>query len=77
MRQWQKDALKVFREARALAYRTSDRRLHRACGRAIDAMVAQGGLVPSELRIYAKETRELCRDPEPLSENAVRTRLMG
>jgi hypothetical protein len=58
MRQWQKDALKVFREARAHATRTSDLPLHQACSRAIEAMVAEGGCVPSDLRIYARQTRE-------------------
>jgi hypothetical protein len=64
MRLWQKDALKVFREARAHAARTSDVRLHQACGRAIEAMVAEGGCVPSDLRIYARETRELYGIPD-------------
>ena len=59
MRQWQKDALSVIREARAHATRTSDKRLHLACSSAIDAMVMEGGQVPSELRIYARQTREL------------------
>ena len=59
MRQWQKDALAVIREARAHATRNSDIRLHLACSRTIDAMVMEGALVPSELRIYARQTREL------------------
>lgn len=59
MRQWQKDALAVIREARAHATRTSDTRLHLACSRTIEAMVMEGGQVPSELRIYARQTREL------------------
>lgn len=59
MRQWQKDALSVIREARAHATRTSDKRLHLACSRTIDAMVKEGGQVPAELRIYARQTREL------------------
>lgn len=59
MRQWQKDALSVIREARAHATRTSDRRLHLACSRTIDAMVMEGGQVPSELRTYARLTRQL------------------
>jgi hypothetical protein len=58
MRQWQKDALKVIREARAHASRTSDVPLHQACSRAIEAMVAEGGCVPSDLRIYAREIHE-------------------
>ncbi len=60
MRQWQKDALKVIREARLHANRNSDDRLHQACSRAIEAMVMEGGQVPSELRVYARQTRELC-----------------
>lgn len=59
MRQWQKDALSVIREARTHATRTSDKRLHLACSSAIDAMVMEGGQVPSDLRIYARQTREL------------------
>jgi hypothetical protein len=59
MRQWQKDALSVIREARAHAIRTSDKILHLACSNAIDAMVMEGGQVPSELRIYARQSREL------------------
>ena len=59
MRQWQKDALAVIREARAHATRNSDTGLHLACSRAIEAMVMEGGQVPSELRIYARQTREL------------------
>jgi hypothetical protein len=58
MRQWQKDALTVIREARAYATRTSDSRLHLACSRTIEAMVMEGGQVPSELRAYARQTRE-------------------
>ncbi|MBL9050146.1 MAG: hypothetical protein JNK19_08555 [Tabrizicola sp.] len=59
MRQWQKDALSIIREARAHATRTSDKRLHLACSRTIEAMVMECGQVPSELRIYARQTREL------------------
>ena len=59
MRQWQKDALSVIREARNHATRNSDTQLHVACSHAIDAMVMEGGQVPSELRIYARQTREL------------------
>lgn len=59
MRRWQKDALSVIREARAHATRTSDKRLHLACSRTIEAMVMEGGQVPSELRIYARQTRQL------------------
>lgn len=62
MRQWQKDALAVIREARAHATRTSDTRLHLACSRTIEAMVMEGGQVPSELRTYARQTRELNED---------------
>lgn len=59
MKQWQKDALKVFREARAHATRTTDSRLHLACSKTIEAMVMDGGQVPADLRIYAIQTREL------------------
>jgi hypothetical protein len=59
MRQWQKDALSVIREARAHATQTSDKRLHLACIRTIETMVMEGGQVPSELRIYALQTRQL------------------
>jgi hypothetical protein len=59
MRQWQKDALKVIREARAHAIRTTDSCLHLACSRTIEAMVMNGGQVPADLRIYASQTREL------------------
>ena len=59
MRQWQKGALSVIREARAHATRTSDRRLHLACSRTIEAMAMEGGQVPSELRIYARQTLQL------------------
>ena len=58
MRQWQKDALRVIREARAHATRISDSRLHVACSRSIDAMVMDGCIMPSELRIYARQIRE-------------------
>jgi hypothetical protein len=64
MRLWQKDALKVIREARAHATRTSDPNLHQACSRAIEAMVAEGGCVPSDLRNYARHTRESCGIPD-------------
>lgn len=59
MRRWQKDALVVIREARAHATKTSDVRLHLSCCRVIEAMVLEGGQVPSELRLYARQTREL------------------
>lgn len=59
MRLWQKDALRLFREARAHATKTSDVALHQACARAIEAMIAEGGCVPSDLRRYAQLTREL------------------
>lgn len=59
MRQWQKDALWVIREARTHATRTSNKHLHLACSRTIDAMVMEGGQVPSDLRTYAREAREL------------------
>jgi hypothetical protein len=58
MRPWQKDALKLFREARSHALQTGNRSLHRACAKAIDAMISEGGCVPSDLRRYAAEMRE-------------------
>ncbi len=59
MKQWQKEALSVIRKARAHATRTSDKRLHLACSSAIHTMLKEGGQVPSELRIYARQSREL------------------
>jgi hypothetical protein len=59
MRQWQKDAHNVIREARAHATRTSDSRLHMACSRSIEAMVMEGCVMPSDLRIYARQILEL------------------
>jgi hypothetical protein len=59
MKGWQKDALSVIREARAHACRYSVQSLHVACSCTIEAMVKEGGQVPSELRIYAREIREL------------------
>ncbi len=59
MRQWQKVALSVIREARAYAIETSDKNLHMACSRTIEAMVMEGGQVPRDLRDYASQTRLL------------------
>jgi hypothetical protein len=59
MRQWQKDALSVIREARAYATKNADPILHLACARTIEAMVMEGGQVPSELRSYARQARGL------------------
>lgn len=75
MRQWQKGALLVIREARAHATRTSDMRLHMACSRTIEAMVMDGGQVPSELRIYARQTRELFGDQVAWQSEATATQL--
>lgn len=58
MRPWQKDALRLFREARAHATRTSNVSLHQACCRAIETMIAEGGCVPSDLRKYALQIRQ-------------------
>jgi hypothetical protein len=58
MKQWQKDAIKLFRETRRHATKTSNASLHLACSRSIEAMVMEGGMVPSDLRTYARETRE-------------------
>lgn len=55
MKQWVKDAYRTIRTAREHATRTADTRLHMACARAIDAMVAEGLLMPSELRTYARQ----------------------
>jgi hypothetical protein len=59
MRYWQKEALSVIRAARAHAAQTSDMHLHLACSRTIEAMVMEGGQVPSELRVYARKIRNL------------------
>lgn len=59
MRQWQKDALSVIREAHAYAIETSDKNLHLACCGTIEAMVMEGGQVPRYLRDYACQTRLL------------------
>lgn len=59
MSTWQQDANDLFREARARATETSNIALHQACGRAIEAMVAEGGSVPEDLRIYARTVRIL------------------
>lgn len=77
MRQLQKDALRVIRDARALATRTSDSRLHRACGRAIEVMVEEGGLVPSDLRIYAWQVRKFDGDPVNFSASMAEGNLVG
>jgi hypothetical protein len=63
MKQWQKEALKVIREARAHATRITDSRLHMACSRTIEAMVMEGCMMPSDLRIYARHIRDLYGDP--------------
>lgn len=57
MRQRQKDALRVIREARAYATETSNSRLHLACSRSIEAMITDGCMMPSELRLYAQQVR--------------------
>lgn len=59
MSPWQQDALDLFREARARATETSNITLHQACGQAIEAMVAEGGWVPSDLWTYARTVRRL------------------
>lgn len=59
MRQLQKDALSVIREARAYATKNANPILHLACARVIEAMVMDGGQVPSELRSYARQARDL------------------
>ena len=57
MRQWVKDAHRTVREAKAHAIKTSDARLHMGCVRAIEAMIADALLVPSDLRTYARQAR--------------------
>lgn len=59
MSPWQQDALDLFREARARATETSNITLHQACGQAIEAMVSEGGWVPSDLWTYAHTVRRL------------------
>jgi hypothetical protein len=59
MKSWQKEALSVIRKARARAIETSDKHLHLACSRTIEAMVTEGGQVPGYLRDYARQTRVL------------------
>ena len=77
MRQWVKDAHRTLREAKAHATRTSDARLHMACVRSIEAMIADGLLMPSNLRTYARETRELYGDPFPSQAPAAATQMAG
>lgn len=55
MRSWQKEAIKLFREAKGHALQTENPSLHRACAQAINAMIAEGGCVPLDLRRYAAE----------------------
>jgi hypothetical protein len=59
MKQWQKQALVVIREARAHATETADMHLQLACTRTIEAMIMEGGQVPADLREYARMTREV------------------
>lgn len=77
MRQWQKDALSVIREARAHATRTSDIRLHLACSRTIEAMIMEGGQVPSDLRTYARQTRQLYGNEADRTVRVVAAQLAG
>lgn len=59
MSPWQRNALDLFREARARATETSNVALHQACSHAIEAMVSEGGWVPSDLQIYAQTVRRV------------------
>lgn len=59
MSAWQQDALDLLREARARATETSNITLHQACSQAIEAMVSEGGRVPSDLQFYARTVRRL------------------
>jgi hypothetical protein len=77
MRQWVKDAHRTLREAKAHATQTSDARLHVACVRSIDAMIADGLLMPSDLREYARQTRELYGDQVSHSTRTTETQLAG
>lgn len=58
MKPWQREALSVIRQARAHAIETSDKTLHLACSRTIEAMVMEGGQIPRDLREYARQTLE-------------------
>jgi hypothetical protein len=75
MRQWQKDALSVIREARAHASQTSNTSLHLACSRTIEAMVREGGQVPSELRTYARQARDRCGASDNLQSQIAATQV--
>lgn len=59
MSPWQEDVLDLFRQTRARATLTSNITLHQACGQAIEALIAEGGSVPSDLQAYAQETLRL------------------
>jgi hypothetical protein len=59
MSPWQEDVLDLFRQTRARATQASNITLHQACGRAIEAMIAEGGSVPSDLNTYAQDIRRL------------------
>lgn len=59
MSTWQLDALDLCREARARATETSNIALHQACGRAIEALVSEGGSVPDDLQNYASDVRRI------------------
>jgi hypothetical protein len=59
MSPWQLDALDLCREARARATETSNTALHQACARTLEALAAEGGSVPLDLRIYARTVRLL------------------
>jgi hypothetical protein len=59
MHPWQEDVLGLFRQIQARATQTSNIALHQACGRAIEALVSEGGPVPSDLQSYARETRRI------------------
>ena len=59
MSPWQQDALDLFREARARATETSNIAMHQACGQAIEALVSEGGWVPTDLWKYAYNVRRV------------------
>lgn len=59
MSTWQLDSLDLFREARVRATETSNIALHQVCGRAIEALVAEGGWVPADLWNYVCKVRRM------------------
>jgi hypothetical protein len=77
MSPWHQDALDLFREARARATETLNIPLHQACGQAIEAMVSEGGWVPSDLWTYARTVRRLHGIPAHSKDTPVSAALGG